>query len=94
MTIEAGGDLALLCHQFMQADEALAALQDLSPPIVDDALRRIERAKKRFRAPATFSETRLLEVIEALEKLRRDTLGDEAPRHDGDPPSQSPVEDY
>lgn len=93
MTIEAGGDLALLCHEFMKADESLAALQGLADPVLYDASIRIEKAKKRLRIPPEFSETKLDEIRAALTKLRFDTLGDAA-NQDLDGPTRSAVEDY
>jgi beta-N-acetylhexosaminidase len=92
MTIEAGGDLALLCHQFMHAGDSLAALQDLPTPVLYDTLGRIERAKKRVRIPPEFSESTLAEITDALAKLRLDTLGPDAEEESS--PTRSPVEEY
>jgi beta-N-acetylhexosaminidase len=92
LTIEAGGDLALLCHEFLKAAETLAALQNLPTPVLYDALDRIDRAKKRLRIPPKFSEQKLGEITEALRKLRLDTLGSDA--EEDSSASQSPVEDY
>ena len=93
LTIEAGGDLALLCHEFMRARESLAALQALPDPVLHDALARIERAKRRLVTPPAFSPAKLDELCVALAKLRADTLGGQIEAGD-EGPTQSPVEDY
>jgi beta-N-acetylhexosaminidase len=92
LTIEAGGDLALLCHEFLKAGETLAALQNLPTPALYDALGRIERAKKRLPIPPRFSEQKLGKITAALQKLRFETLDSDAEEHSSS--SQSPIEDY
>ena len=93
LAIEAGGDLVLLCHEFMNARQTLAALQELPGPVLHDIDIRIEKARKRLRIPPGFSEVTLTEIAGDLTKLRKDVLGEES-GPDADGPPQSPVEDY
>lgn len=93
LTIEAGGDLALLCHEFLHAREVLASLRTVSPVILDDALRRIERAKNRLHLPPAYSDESLQSMNAELAKLREETPGASDSTGDGNP-TQSPVEDY
>ncbi len=93
MMVEAGGDLALLCHSFMEARNVVDALATLPGPVLYDAGVRLENARKRFRTPPRFSNKSLEEVSSVIRKLRNE-LG--CPRDSAGPdhPSQSPVEDY
>jgi len=93
MAIEAGGDLVLLCHEFMKARQTLAALQNLPGPVLSDTETRIERARRRLRNPPDYSEEKLTGITGDLIELREDVLGEESEPDTGEPP-QSPVEDY
>lgn len=93
MAIEAGGDLVLLCHEFMNARQTLAALQELPGPVLSDTETRIEKARRRLRIPPDYSEEKLYEITGELIKLREDVLGEESDPDAGEPP-QSPVEGY
>ena len=93
MAIEAGGDLVLLCHEFMNARQTLAALQELPGPVLSDTETRIEKARRRLRTPPDYSEEKLTEITGELIKLRKDVLGEESDPDAGEPP-QSPVEGY
>jgi beta-N-acetylhexosaminidase len=86
--IRAGNDLALICHQIDSADKALDALQDLPLLIVDDALNRIERFRKKLHAPLDWSEEKWQASCGEIAKLRAEV-----------PPASilqanSPVADY
>lgn len=91
MAVEAGSDTVLLCHEFMTARDTLHELESLSNTQVDDALRRIERAKKRFYRPTPFDPAKLDELYEAIADLHEQVPADGTGESD---PSQSPVEDY
>ena len=93
LAIEAGADLVLLCHEFMNAHQVLASLQELPDLCLYDSDTRIGTARGRLRAPPEFSEKKLTTINEDLAKLRRETLGEESDPDVGKPP-QSPVEDY
>ena len=93
MTIEAGGDLALVCHNFLSAREILTSLRDIPGPILADTILRHEKARKRLRTPPSFSNDKLEEITTILTKLRETVPPGTAPS-DTDHPSRSPVEDY
>ena len=93
--ILAGNDLAMICHRVEMVEEAKTHLAKLPEPVVDDALRRIERLKKRMAVPHKFT----MDTFEAINKdiwdLRVDVLGEEQAKilsvEDG---KRSPVETY
>lgn len=59
LAIEAGNDLALICHRTETADAAAEALGELPHAVIDTALARIERFKRRkLDPPTTWSESR------------------------------------
>ena len=93
LAIEAGADLVLLCHEFMNAQQVLASLQELPNLTLYDSDTRIATARSRLREPPEFSEKKLTAISEDLAKLRREVLGEESGPDTGEPP-QSPVEDY
>ena len=93
LAIEAGADLILLCHEFMNAHQVLASLQELPSLTLYDSDTRIATARSRLREPPEFSEKKLTAISEDLAKLRREVLGEESGPDTGEPP-QSPVEDY
>jgi beta-N-acetylhexosaminidase len=69
LAIEAGNDLALICHQIDSAETAAKALGDVSFSIVDDATRRIERFKKKLIGPATWSDAKWQKTCEEITEL-------------------------
>ena len=88
LAIEAGNDLALICHQTERAEEAAAAIATLPHGMRDDALRRVERFRlKKLHGPLKWSESQWHKTCDALESLRL-----QVPEDDRD--AQSPVEDY
>lgn len=93
MSIEAGGDLVLLCHNFMNAEESVAQLEKLSPSIFYDIQTRLERAKKRLKIPPPFSEEEFAAIMRDLSKLKKSLPPDESESTSGEPPT-SPVETY
>ena len=93
MSIEAGGDLVLLCHNFMNAEESVAQLEKLSPSIFYDIQTRLERAKKRLKTPPPFSEEKFAAIMRDLSKLKKSLPPDESESTSGEPPT-SPVETY
>ena len=93
MVVEAGGDLALVCHNFLGAREILAALQDIPDPILHDTGLRLEKARKHTRPPPDFSHARLEEITTVLHRVR-ETVGSDSDERDSQATAQSPVEDY
>ncbi len=93
--IHAGNDLCMICHRVEMVEQAREHLKGVPEPLLDDALRRVEQAKKRLAAPSPWS----LEVFEQLNRdiwdLRVATLGEDRAAvlsvEDG---KRSPVELY
>lgn len=96
MAIRAGNDMAMICHQTDTAEQALAALQDLPDHLVDDALKRIKKLKKKLPKPVAFSQTRWDKINADIMELRIETLGEDAAQAQDNhgAHSRSPVEDY
>lgn len=96
LAIEAGNDMAMICHQTHTAKIALEHLKELPLHTVDDALKRIGKLKKRLQDPLKFSQS-LWEKLDAeTMQLRIDVLGEERAREKRDYTGvkRSPVEDY
>ena len=49
--IEAGNDLAMICHRTERAEDAAKRLGKISPILVADAGKRLERFRKKFQPP-------------------------------------------
>ncbi|MEM7014398.1 MAG: glycoside hydrolase family 3 N-terminal domain-containing protein, partial [Verrucomicrobiota bacterium] len=95
LAIEAGGDLAMICHRLDMVEGAKDVLEKLPHPILDDALRRIENAKKKIAPPDQWSMDRFKAINDEIWDLRVATLGEERAKvlstEDG---ARSPVELY
>lgn len=89
MALEAGADLALVCHEM---DSLPAVLPEIRTSNDDDALRRIEKRRIKIKKPPVFSEERWKEINDQLTELTREIIGQD--RFDPSSPKQSPVEDY
>lgn len=93
--IEAGNDLAMICHRIELVEKAAEVIATLPGPIIDDALVRIEAAKKKMKSPFEWSMDRFKEIDGRIWDLRVDTLGEEEAKNlsveDG---KRSPVELY
>lgn len=93
--IEAGNDLAMICHRVELVEKAAEVIETLPDPVLHDALVRIERTKKKIKAPYEWSIERFREIDGQIWDLRVDTLGEEGARElsveDG---KRSPVELY
>jgi beta-N-acetylhexosaminidase len=93
--IECGNDLAMICHRVELVEEAHKVMQTLPHPVVDDALVRIEAAKKKLVKPDPWSLEKFGEIDGRIWDLRVDTLGEEGAKilsvEDG---KRSPVELY
>ena len=92
LAVEAGVDLVLLCHEFMNADETVAELETLPLGALFDAEDRLERALKRANRPV-FLPDRVAALCEDIAKLNADVLGADW-QDERDSRNQSPVEDY
>ena len=89
LAIEAGNDLAMICHQTDTADTAAKALEELPHRILDEALERVERfRKKKLKPPLPWSDQKWHDTCSALEKLAADFPETQ------DSGATSPVADY
>ncbi|MEM9280374.1 MAG: glycoside hydrolase family 3 N-terminal domain-containing protein [Verrucomicrobiota bacterium] len=93
--IEAGNDLAMICHRVELVQQADKVIRKLPDPVLHDALMRIEAAKKRMKGPFEWSMERFQEIDSKIWDLRVATLGEERAKilsvEDG---KRSPVETY
>lgn len=89
LAIEAGNDLALICHRSDTAEVAAAAIAELPNWMMDEAHERIDLfRRKKLHPPIQWSEQSWQKTCSALEAL------DAAYPEPENQPSQSPVEDY
>lgn len=93
--IECGNDMAMICHRVELVEQAFEVMKTLPHPVVDDALTRIEKTKKRLVKPDQWSLEKFEEIDARIWDLRVDTLGEERAKilsvEDG---KRSPVELY
>ena len=93
--IEAGNDLAMICHRVSLASQAVAALESVSPKSLDRALDAVRRFRAALAPPVPFSETAFSDLDRRVWALRVAVLGEERARErspeDG---KRSPVEVY
>ncbi len=90
LAIEAGNDLALICHQQDSAAIAAEAIGTLPAWRIDESLERLHRfRRKRLQGPLEWSASRWEQCTSALTKLAA-----AAPEGGDPPPVNSPVEDY
>jgi len=96
LAIEAGNDMAMICHQTDTASIALAHLKELPFSTVDDALRRIEKLKKKLSSPLKFTQEMWEKIDANIMELRVNVLGEEEAKKQRTPPqaNSSPVEGY
>ncbi len=93
--IEAGNDLAMICHRVELVEKAAEVIATLPDPLIDDALVRIEAAKKKMKSPYEWSIDRFKEIDGKIWDLRVDTLGlEEAKNLSVEDGKRSPVELY
>ena len=89
LAIKAGNDIALICHQTDSADQAAEALGELPHSVIDDALQRIERfRRKKLHGPLVWNEEQWRKTCDGIQAIS-DQVADENAG-----PAQSPVEDY
>ena len=69
LAIEAGNDLALICHQTATAEVASAALAELPGWMIDEARSRVERFRRKLHGPHLWSESKLKETYDHLARL-------------------------
>jgi beta-N-acetylhexosaminidase len=93
--ITAGNDMCMICHRVEMVELAREHLKGVAEPLLDDALRRVEKAKRKCVAPDAWSMDRFDSLNREIWQLRVDTLGEERAAllsvEDG---KRSPVELY
>lgn len=89
LAIEAGNDLALICHRSDTAEVAAAAIAELPTWMIDEAHERVDRFRyKKLHPPLKWSDQAWQKTCGALEALAATYPEPE------NPPGQSPVQDY
>ena len=91
LAIEAGNDMALICHETDSLTIAYDALQEVNSWTIDEALTRIHREQKRIPIPQKFTTSAWEENNRKIKELYTDIVGDTPPT---DISIQSPVEEY
>lgn len=89
LALEAGADIALICHNMANLSEVLNSLQINEDP---DSLLRIENQRFNLCRPPDFTESKWKDLNEEMNQLTSEVIGKK--RFELDCPSQSPVEDY
>jgi beta-N-acetylhexosaminidase len=69
LALQAGNDLALICHHTETAEVAAKAATELPESIREDAHKRLEKFRRKLKQPAVWSETRWQEACASLSKL-------------------------
>jgi beta-N-acetylhexosaminidase len=67
--IEAGNDLAMICHRTERAEDAAARLGSLSPSLVADAEKRLKRFRKKLQAPVKWDPAKWEKLSEEIAEL-------------------------
>ncbi|HEX8280251.1 MAG TPA: glycoside hydrolase family 3 N-terminal domain-containing protein, partial [Chthoniobacterales bacterium] len=95
MAMNAGNDLAMICHRIDAIGEARATLEELPAATLDRALERVARFKTQLTPPHEFSEAAFRELDKEVWDLRVAVLGAErAAERSPEDGKRSPVETY
>ncbi len=93
--VTAGNDLCMICHRVEMVEQAKEHLKGVPQTALHDALRRVEKAKKKLQPPTTWNRTTFDDLNAQIWDLRVATLGEERASvlsvEDG---KRSPVELY
>ncbi|MEN8774893.1 MAG: beta-N-acetylhexosaminidase [Akkermansiaceae bacterium] len=89
LALEAGADIALVCHDMANLPDVLKDLQISND---HDSLIRIEKRRNKLKRPPEFTNSRWQELNEQMTDLTREVIG--KARFEVDRPPQSPVEQY
>jgi len=69
MAIEAGNDLAMICHHTESANQAAEAIAGLPFWLRDEAFDRIDRLRRKFPEPPAWCETRFASCASAIAEI-------------------------
>ncbi|MFL6515687.1 MAG: glycoside hydrolase family 3 N-terminal domain-containing protein [Chthoniobacterales bacterium] len=95
LTIEAGNDLAMICHRIDEIENAHRVLCSLPQQQIDRALESIGRFKERMTPPDDFSESVFSGLNDEIWELRVAVLGEQrAAMRSAEDGKRSPVELY
>jgi len=95
LAVEAGNDLAMICHRIDQIETANRFLSGLPAPDIDRALESVTRFKQKLVPPDPFSEEAFQTIDTEIWQLRVDTLGAQrAAERSPEDGKRSPVELY
>ncbi|MEY2559407.1 MAG: beta-N-acetylhexosaminidase [Verrucomicrobiota bacterium] len=95
LAIQAGNDLAMICHRVASIDEVHRTLTKLPSAQIERALSSVAKTKARLAAPHAFSEPAFREIDDSIWDLRVAVLGEEeAARRSPEDGKRSPVETY
>jgi beta-N-acetylhexosaminidase len=88
LAIQAGNDLALICHRTDTAKIAATAIAELPRWMIDEAQDRIERFRRKLHPPITWTEKKWKDTCDSLAKLAAEIPEVQAVH------ASSPVADY
>jgi len=89
LAIEAGNDLAMICHRTDTAEAAARVIAGLPRGLTAEARERVERFRyKTLHPPPAWSDKKWTDTCAAIARLAAGFAGETAPRPD------SPVADY
>lgn len=93
--VKAGNDMCMICHRVEMVEQARDHLKGVPEPLLDDALKRVEEAKKRLVTPSSWSLDEFDRINRDIWDLRVATLGEErAAQLSVEDGKRSPVELY
>ena len=95
LALQAGNDLAMICHRVPSIEEVHRTLGKLPPAQIERALESVARTKTKLQAPHAFSESAFKEIDGRVWDLRVAVLGEEeAAKRSPEDGKRSPVETY
>ena len=95
LAIEAGNDLAMICHRIASVEEVAKILERLPRPDVERALSSVAAFKRKLRPPDPWDEAEFRRRDAEVWELRVETLGAAAAaQRSADDGKRSPVEIY
>ncbi len=94
LAIEAGNDIAMICHRIPEVGNVRRILGNLPSDQIDRALESVTRFKKKLTPPDPFSDTAFRKIDDEISELRVATLGEKAAAQSFDDGKRSPVEMY
>jgi beta-N-acetylhexosaminidase len=95
LAIEAGNDLAMICHRVVMVEEVAQILERLPRSLIDRALENVAAFKTKMTPPDPWDESEFRKRDAEVWELRVQTLGPEAAaRRSADDGKRSPVEIY